>query len=53
MKVPKRVWRAKIRMVYEEPEALLNTSRDLDWLLKKHGRDIILKTRNLNCLETI
>ena len=31
VKVPKRIWRPKIRMMYKEPEALLDTSGDLDW----------------------
>lgn len=38
VKVPKRVWRPKIRMEYEEPEALLDTSGDLDWLFEEHGK---------------
>ena len=33
--------RPKVRMVYEEPEAVLDTSNDLDWLFEKHGRVVI------------
>ena len=41
VKVAKRIWRPKVRMVYEEPEALLDTSGDLDWLFEEHGRVVI------------
>ncbi len=36
--VPKRVWRPKVQMVYEEPEDTLDTSGDLDWLFEEHGK---------------
>jgi hypothetical protein len=36
--VPKRMWRPKVRMVYEEPEELLDTSGDMDWLFEEHGK---------------
>jgi hypothetical protein len=41
VQVAKRIWRPKVRMVYEEPEALLDTSGDLDWLFEEHGRVVI------------
>jgi hypothetical protein len=34
--VPKRVWRPKVRMEYEEPEALLDIRGGLDWLFEEH-----------------
>ncbi len=37
VKAPKRVWRPKVRMAYEEPEALLDTSGDLDCFFEEHG----------------
>jgi hypothetical protein len=37
VKVPKQVWRPKVKMVCEEPEELLDTSGDLDWLFEEHG----------------
>ncbi len=41
VKAPKRVWRPKVRMSCEEPEALLDTSGDLDWIFEEHGRVVI------------
>src|SRR6056300_561688 len=37
--VPKRMWRAKAKNVYEEPETTLND--DLDWMFEKHGKVMI------------
>jgi hypothetical protein len=33
--VPKRVWRPKVKFQYEEPEDLLDTSEDLDWMIEE------------------
>jgi hypothetical protein len=41
VKVPKRVWRPRIRTVYKEPEDLLDTSSGLDWLFEDNGKVII------------
>jgi hypothetical protein len=37
----KRIWHLKVRMACKEPEALLDTSGDLDWLFEEHGRAVI------------
>src|SRR5210317_831761 len=37
--VPKRMWRAKAKNVYEEPETTLND--DLDWMFEKYGKVMI------------
>ena len=41
VQVPKRVSRPKGRRAYKEPEAILDTSGDLDWLFKDYGKVII------------
>jgi hypothetical protein len=41
VEVPKRVWRPRISAVYEEPEDILDTSGDLDWLFNDNGKAII------------
>jgi hypothetical protein len=41
VEVPKRVWRPRINAVYEEPEDILDTSGDLDWLFGEIGKVII------------
>jgi hypothetical protein len=38
--VPKRVWRPKVKFQYEEPEDLLDTSDDLDWMFANKGHVI-------------
>jgi hypothetical protein len=45
--VPKRIWRPKVRMVYEEPEELLDTSGDMDWLFEEHGKVAIEYKKDL------
>jgi hypothetical protein len=47
VKVPKRLWRPKLRIEYEEPEALLDTPGDMDWLFEDHGKVLIEDKRAL------
>ena len=41
VQVAKRAYRPKVRTVYEEPEELLDTSGDIDWLFEEHGTTLI------------
>jgi hypothetical protein len=41
VKVPKRAWRPKIKTVYEEPEDILDSSGELDWLFEENGKAMI------------
>jgi hypothetical protein len=47
VKVPKRVWCPKVRMVYQEPEETLDTSGNLDWLFEEHGEGGIQHKKEL------
>ena len=47
VKVPKRVWRPKVRSEYIEPEDLPDTSEGLDWLFEDCGRSIIKNKQEL------
>jgi hypothetical protein len=38
VQVPKIIWCPKVRMIYEEPEELLDTNGDLDWIFEEHGK---------------
>jgi hypothetical protein len=41
VKVPKRIWRPQVQSRYEEPEDLLDTSGNLDWLFQDNGKVIL------------
>ncbi|CAJ1950406.1 unnamed protein product [Cylindrotheca closterium] len=41
VKVPKRIWRAQVKNVYEEPEADLDSPATHDWMFKEHGKTVI------------
>ncbi|CAJ1955479.1 unnamed protein product [Cylindrotheca closterium] len=42
-KVPKRIWRAQVKNVYEEPEADFDSPATHDWMFKEHGKTVIKK----------
>ncbi|CAJ1965984.1 unnamed protein product [Cylindrotheca closterium] len=41
VKVPKRIWRAQVKNVYEEPEADLDSPATHDWMFEEHGKTVI------------
>jgi hypothetical protein len=41
VKVNKQAWQTKIKTVYEEPEDILDTRGELDWLFKENSKAII------------
>jgi hypothetical protein len=45
VKVPKRVWRPKVKFGYEEPEDLLDTSDEIDWMFEDKGK-VIAEPKN-------
>jgi hypothetical protein len=47
VKVTKRAWRPKIKTVYEEPEDILDTSGELDWLFEENGKVMTINKNEL------
>jgi hypothetical protein len=45
--VPKRVWRPKVKFQYEEPEDVLDTSDEFDWMFEDKGPVVAEPTQTL------
>ena len=53
VEVPKRIWRPKVRSEYIEPEEILDTSDDVDWLFENCGHSITKQKTELEPRDDI